>query len=201
MKTLGMLLPALLTACSGWPSVTSVPATRATPAGTIKMFRHADRSRGATWDLFSPGFQRRLVGEHRPSGFGGYRVERAWERRMERRVQCVQRPLGHAVIRRVHMQDADRARVEVTTRRGERLEVGLVRLTKWQLFVAGDPQPYEGFAHDPTIRYERNMDGSFTIFAQFDPNAEATQETFAAREIRQFRELMLWYVDSWCRAK
>ena len=181
--------------CSGY--VESVPRTRNTPGGTIETFKFATARKDykAEWETFSPAFQRRISRmAGRNVDFADYALARRTMRR-DTRVQIAENLLGQAVVRRTQMQGQNRARVRVDAPLGKTVNVGLVRLTKWQLFVVGDDQPYEGFSNNETIRYERGNDGSFTVFSRFDPGSPPSQETFQRDEVRNFREVSIWYID------
>ena len=195
LTTASVLLTAL--AAIGCSTVESVPATRNTPGGTIEMFKKATARKDykAEWEIFSPGFQRRISRmAGRNVDFADYALARRTMRR-DTRVQIAETLLGQAVVRNVSMQGQDRARVRVDAPLGKTINTGLVRLTKWQLYVTGDSQPYEGFSTDRTVRYERGPGGSYTVVSQFDPGSAPTKETFSADQVRNFREVSLWYID------
>ena len=126
--------------------------------------------------------------------FADYALARRTMRR-DTRVQIAENLLGQAVVRNTQMQGADRARVRVDAPLGKTINVGLVRMTKWQLFVNNEQQPWEGFTSSRDIRYERGADGSFTVFSQFDPGAPADQQHFTADQVRTFQEVTMWYID------
>lgn len=184
-------------AVAGCVSVESVPATRNTPGGTIEMFKKATAAKNykAEWDTFSPGFQRRISRmAGRNVDFADYALARRTMRR-DTRVQIAESLLGAAVVRNVQMRGEDAARVRVDAPLGKRIDVGLVRLSKWQLYVVGDDQPWEGFTNNSSVRYEKGADGSYTIYSQFDPNAAPSVETFRADQVSSFKEVSLWYID------
>ena len=103
--------------------------------------------------------------------------------RQDTRVQIAETLLGQAIVRNVRVQ-GDTARVRVNAPLGKTINVGLVRLTKWQLFVQGDDQPYEGFTNDSAVQYASNPDGSYVVSSRFDPNAPPSQET--AQEFEKY---------------
>lgn len=182
-------------AAAGCTQVDSVRATRSTPAGTIAMFACAADRRDlpAQWEMFSPALQRRL---RRPetNGITDYESPSAPAHRRARRERIHNVLPRPAVVRDVAMQGPGRARVCVASPRGV-VSVGLVRLTKWQLYLVGDFQPYEGFTNDDRVRCDRGPRGRFTVSARFDPSRPAHRWTFSAEKVARFREFTRWYID------
>jgi len=169
--------------------------TRDTPAGTVEVFKLKARygdSEGE-WDILSPGFKRRI------SQQAGRHVDVAdytQARQMYRgnpQVQLAERMLQTAVATQVRRVGPDRARVVIRTSGGPLAksgEIGMVRVATWRLRVAGEPEPYQGYAGDPALVATKQADGSYVITSD-----GRTVATVHASQVLAYEVESNWYVD------
>ena len=202
MRTLLILLAgAALTITTGCVSAPSAPVNRASPAGTIEVFKVATR-RGdypTEWSLLSPEFKRRMS---RQAGRNIDEADYAMARRtmkQDTRVQLAESMLGSARV--TGSKPLPDGRVELTVVAGiggplgKTLEPVMIKLTRWQLFVQGDPQPYEGYVGDELIGIESLGDGGYSVWTRASPTAQKSRENFPASEVKNFQSREEWFID------
>ncbi len=192
MRTLGIALCLLLIV----PACGSVPATRETPEGTVEMFKvlHRKGDRAGEWDILSPNFKRRL------SQRAGRNVDVAdfeavlETMRKDPKVRLAERLLQTATVTGQQTVDENTARVTIRAGGplGKSATITMRRLSKWQLTVLGDPQPYWGIVGDPDIGVERGTDGSYTVWTG---GGEGWRQSFGASEVESYTVASQWYVD------
>lgn len=169
--------------------------TRATPSGTVEMFklkaRYGDRS--GEWDILSPDFKRRLSERAgRTVDVADYTQAREMYRG-DPQVQLAEKMLQTAIAKNVRQVGPDRVRVVIQTSGGpfaKSGEIGMVRLQSWTLQPVGSPQAYQGFVGDPTLAATKQADGSYVITANGN-----TLATIPANQVAGYEVESHWYVD------
>lgn len=202
MRTLLILLAGMaLTITTGCVSAPSAPVNRASPAGTIEVFKVATR-RGdypTEWSLLSPDFKRRMSRQAgRNVDEADYSVARRTMKK-DTRVQIAESMLGSARV--TGSKPLPDGRVELTVVAGiggplgKTIQPVMIKITRWQLFVQGDPQPYEGYVDDPLIGIESLGDGGYTVWTRSSPTDPKSRETFSASEVKNFQSRAEWFID------
>lgn len=169
--------------------------TRATPSGTVEMFKLHARygNRAGEWDILSPAFKRRLSEQAgRTVDVADY-VQARDMYRSDPRVQAAEQMLQTAIVTRTQSLGPDRVRATIVTSGGPFSQSGaitMVRLQTWEVFVAGAPQPYSGFVGDPAFQAAKQSDGSFVISAE-----GRVVQSIPADRVREYRVGSSWYVD------
>ena len=169
--------------------------TRATPSGTVEMFkvkaRYGDRE--GEWDILSPDFKARLSQQvGRNVDVADYTQARDMYRG-DAKVQLAEKMLQTAIATSVRQVGADRARVAIQTSGGpfaKSGEIGMVRLQTWKLQPTGGGQAYSGFVGDPMLAATKQADGSYVISSNGN-----TISTVPANQVADYRVETYWYVD------
>ena len=197
MRTIVVALSCLILIATlqGCAARQATEPTRATPSGTVEMFkmhaRYGDRS--GEWDILSPGFKRRLSAQAgRTVDVADY-VHARDAYRGDPRVRAAEQLLQTAIVVNTEQLSPDRVRASIRTSGGplaQSGQIGMVRLQVWKLFVSGEPQPYSGYVGDPTFGATRGADGSFVITV----DGQAVQ-TIPAAQVTDYKVEALWYVD------
>ena len=169
--------------------------TRATPSGTVEMFkmkaRYGDRS--GEWDILSPDFKARISQQAgRTVDVADYTHARDMYRGNPQ-VQMAEKMLQTAIATNVRQVGPDRARLVIQTSGGpfaKSGEIGMVRLQTWKLQPVGGGQAYSGFVGDPMLAATKQADGSFVISSNGN-----TIATVPANQVADYRVESNWYVD------
>ena len=176
-------------------------ASRPTPAQTLMRLKRAVArgDRTSEWELLSPGFKRRMNRRlGRNVDLADYTHARNAQRRNSQ-VRQAEQAIRGAKIQRVRRTANGRVRMSVWMGGplifGQSVNVKLVFLSRWELWVQGERRPYWGFIGDPSMSFKKGEDGSYTIFMR-DPRGKVIwQQMVPARRVVNFRRVNAWYFD------
>ncbi len=178
----------------------AAPPSRETPAGTVEMFKQFAR-RGdpaGEWDILSPDLKRRLGQQAgRTIDLADYTAARQAYRN-DPRVRAAENLLQTAIVRQTQPTGPDRVMATVVTSGGplaRSANLQMVRLTKWELSVNGQAEPYWGFTSDPLFGADRQSDGSYVVWYRQDPNGARSEQRIPASDVRNYHQTSAWYVD------
>lgn len=155
--------------------------------------------RMAEWELLSPGFKRRL---NRRLGRNVDVADYTHARNAQRRnsdVRQAEQAIRGAKIQRVRYPRQGHARISIwmggPLMFGQSVTVGMIYLSRWELWVQGQRRPYWGFVGDPSMSYTLGEDGSYTL-AMKDPSGKVVwQQMVPKHQVRAFRTMNNWYFD------
>ena len=174
--------------------------SRDTPEGTVEMFKvYARRGDPAgEWDILSPGLKQRLSQQAgRTIDLADYSQARQMYRG-DPRVRAAENMLQTAIVRKTTPIDANTVSVFVQTSGGplaKSANLKMVKLSRWQLFVRGQDEPYWGFTNDRNFGAERRPDGSFVIWSRGQPGGPRTENVIPASDVANYTTDAQWYVD------
>lgn len=192
---LPLLLLAVLSLAAACAARQATAPTRATPSGTVEMFKMYARygNRSGEWDILSPGFKERL------SQQAGRQIDRAdymQARDMYRgdpRVQAAEKMLQTAIVVREEPLGPGRVRATIRTAGGPFAQSGqvtMVQLQSWKLKRAGQDEPWSGYVGDPLLAAAKQADGSYVITSNGKVLA-----TVPADQVESYTTESSWYVD------
>jgi hypothetical protein len=184
----------LVAACATPQPVTQVGLNRDTPEATYAYFKAVARANqwAAEWSVFSPDFKRAMnqsVG--RNIDIGDYVTAR---QTIATNGQADMRLLLASQLGDVQMLGPERARVTITGG-GRSLTPTFVKLTRWELKIAGEDEPASGFITSPGDAVAVNADGSVTVRVRANPAAAAYLRTIPRDRIEGFAIKSEWFVD------
>jgi hypothetical protein len=192
------LLPALLVA-SGCASPPRVPPSRESPEAMVELFKVMDRKQdwGGQWDLLSPGLKQRLS---RRAGRNVDPADYASARNAYRNdpmVRTAEQLLQTAQVRRVQPDGPNAAYVVVQALRpvGKSARIRMVKMDRWELYTAGDPEPYWGITGDPLMTVERMADGGYAVLTRASAAGEWKRMDFPSDQVERFATSSVWYID------
>lgn len=178
----------------------AAPPSRDNPTGTIEMFKLYARQGdpAGEWDILSPGLKERLSQRAgRTIDLADYTAART-SYRSDPRVRAAESMLQTAVVRQTTPVGPDRVQAFVQTSGGplaRSATLNMVRLTKWQLFVRSQNEPYWGFTSDPLFGADRQPDGSYVVWFRSEPGAQRSEQLVAASDVVDYKSVAQWYVD------
>lgn len=172
-----------------------------TPAMALMKLKRAvaRRDRAAEWALLSPGFKRRLNRRLRRNvDIGDYTHARNAQRRNPQ-VRQAEQALRTAKITKVRRTGPGRMRLSVWMGGplifGQSVNVNVIYLARWELWVKDEPQPYWGFVGDPRMTYTKDESGGYTMYLKTPRGKITWQATIPAHRVRNFRTVNGWYFD------
>ncbi len=193
---LGAVCAVVLSACASAPRV---PPSRDTPEATVELFKVMDRRRdwAGEWDLLSPALKQRLSARAGRNVDPGDYASARNAYRGDPRVGAAEQLLQTAQCRHIELMGDDLAYVTVQALRpvGRSVRVRMVRLERWELWVAGDPEPYWGIRGDPLMDVERRPDGGYAVLSRATPAEDFRRTEFSADQVRSFGTRRQWYLD------
>ena len=196
---LAALIVLTLTGC--FKARQAEPPSRATPAGTVEMFKAyaRQRNREGEWDILSPAFKERL------SQRAGRNVDLAdWVQARDMystdpRVAQAERFLQNAVVVNTVPDGPNAVKATIQVSGGPFISksgiIRMVKLDRWELYVRGQTEPYTGTNNDPLFGVEPQADGSYVIWYRDTPGGARSEEVIPAADVANFVRDGRWYVD------
>jgi hypothetical protein len=165
----------------------------------VELFKVMDRKQdwGGQWDLLSPGLKQRLsqrAGRNvDPADYASAR--NAY--RTDPMVRTAEQLLQTAQVRRVQPDGPDAAYVVVQALRpvGRSARIRMIKMDRWALYTAGDPEPYWGLEGDPLMTLQRTPDGGYAILTRASERGEWKRMDFPADQVQRFETSSVWYID------
>ena len=171
------------------------------PVHTLRQLQDAVRTgnRRSEWSVLSPGFKARLNQRMgRTIDLADYTHFRLVQQRNPR-VREAEKYLQGASISGVRMTGQGRARVTIWFGGplffGRAVNVQMIYLSRWELHLTDERDPYWGFHGDNAITAQPDGEGGYNIVTR-DPQGQVTwQEHIEAKRVRAFQTRTAWYFD------
>ncbi len=171
------------------------------PHHTLTQLQEAVRTgnRRNEWSVLSPGFKQRLSARiGRTIDLADYTYFRDIHRRNPQ-VREAESYLRGANISGVRQIGPGRARVTIWFGGplffGRAVNVQMIHLSRWELRVEGERDPYWGFHGDDSITARSDGEGGYVVETRA-PNGEVTwSEAIPASRVRSFARRTAWYFD------
>lgn len=169
---------------------------RETPEGTYEYFKEmATRGEfGAEWDTFSPNFKRLLnqaVG--RNVDVADYNLAR--QTIATNSQQDMQLLLASSLTGRPDYQNDRVAYLTIQDGAGRTVRPRMIKLTKWELYIRGESDPYSDFIRSAGEAVQIGPDGSITARITPPGYSASSIRTFTPDQIESFKIESRWYVD------
>lgn len=167
---------------------------RDTPKATYEYFKEMVRNNqwAAEWSVFSPNFKRLLnqsVGRNVDAG--DYNLAR---QTVADNSQADMQLLLNSQWSGAQMVGPNAAIITITAG-GRTLRPRMVKLTRWELRVKGDPTPYGDYVTSAADAVRIGPDGSITVMIRPPQATASLLRTFRPDQIDAFKVEGQWYVD------
>ena len=173
------------------------------PNATLQALKRAvtRRDSAGEWAVLSPDFKRRLnqrVG--RTVDLADYTHVRNMQRRNPQ-VRQAEGALRQAKITRVRWGSPRRGYAKVTIWFqgplvfGKQETVSMVLLTRWEVWVEGEPQPFWGFENDPGMGMQQLPDGRVHLWSRDQAGQVTWQQVVPKEKVRSVNRKTTWYFD------
>ena len=169
---------------------------RETPEGTYEYFKEmaARGEFGAEWDTFSPNFKRMLnqaVG--RNVDVADYNLAR--QTIATNSQKDMQLLLASSLSARPDYQNDRVAFLTIQDGAGRTVRPRMIKLTKWELYIRGESDPYSDFIRSAGEAVQIGPDGSITARITPPGYSAGAIRTFTPDQIESFKIESRWYVD------
>lgn len=171
------------------------------PEDTLAQLKAAVRAgnRRSEWSVLSPAFKQRLNQRMgRTIDLADYTHYRLVQQR-NAQVREAESYLQGASVSGVRMTGRGRARVTIWFGGplffGRAVNVEMIHLSRWELWLKGEREPYWGFHGDRSITAEPDGQGGYVVRTR-DPEGQVTwEEAIPAERVRTLVRRTAWYFE------